>query len=368
MRIVSRIAFVFAVAGIALAAFYSTGCNTNGGINVDIAKDAFEKLSDYNFFKGKMADLVPNDGLLPYDLNSTLFSDYAEKARFVWVPKEALTADGATNYDERGLVNLPVGAVLVKNFYYPVDFRDAAKGRRIMETRLLIHRESGWEAETYVWNDEQTEAVREIAGAQKPVSFINAKGEKVNVTYGVPNKNQCLGCHEMGGKFTPIGPKVGNLDRDYNYAEAKQNQLTKWASLGYITGLPKKAGTIHTYPVWNNPATGSLDERARAYLDINCAHCHNPKGPAKNSGLDLSFTNRDALSYGIGKAPIAAGAGSGDNMIDIAPGHPENSILNYRLESTNPEVMMPELGRTIVHTEGVELIREWVASMTVSQP
>ena len=362
MRFFSKILVpIIVCASIVIAAFYGQSCNMPAGdITVDITKDAAAKLTDYNLFKGKLADLIPNGRLLPYTLITPLFSDYAEKSRFVWIPQGK-----QATYTTDGVIDLPVGAVIVKTFYYPNDFRDAAKGRRIMETRLLIHRESGWDAETYVWNDEQTEAVREIAGVQKPVSFINANGEKVSFTYGVPNKNQCSGCHELGGKITPIGPKVRNMNCNYTYAEGEMNQLKKWESIGFLTGLQANAPKVAK---WNDAASGTLDDRARAYLDINCAHCHNPKGPAKNSGLDLSYTNNDPTAIGIGKYPVAAGGGAGKNKFDIDPGHPENSILNYRLESTNSEVMMPELGRTLVHTEGVALIREWVLAMKPQVP
>ena len=359
MNLVRKSLFILACAGIVLAGVYTSGCNGSGKLMLDYTQPAFEKLSEYNLFTGKMADLVPNEGLLPYDLNTPLFSDYAEKARFVYVPKDA----GHAGYDsETGLVDLPVGSVLIKNFFYPVDARDPSKGRRIVETRMLVHRESGWDADTYVWNADQTEAVKEIAGSQFPVSFVNKDGKKFDINYAVPNKNQCGGCHESAGKITPIGPKLGNLNKDYHYADGVKNQLAKWVDAGILKELPPK-GAFNTYAVWDKPETGSLDDRARAWLDINCAHCHNPKGPAKNSGLDLRIVQQNPTSWGVNKAPVAAGAGAGNKEFDIDPGNPDNSILLYRLASTESEVMMPELGRSVVHTESVDLIRQWITAM-----
>lgn len=358
MRIISKVIFSIVLVIISLGAFYNSGCNTKpGDIVIDISKGAFAKLSEYNLFKGNMADLVPNGKLLPYELITPLFSDYAEKARFVWVPEGK-----QATYTEDGVLDLPVGSILVKNFYYPADFRDPAKGRRIMETRLLIHRTDGWDAETYVWNKEQTEATRQIVGAQIPMAFINAQGKNISFNYSVPNKNQCAACHDVSGKIMPIGPKVRNLNMDYTYADGKQNQLTKWTAVGFLTGL-KAAVSSPKLAKWNDENAGTIEARARGWLDVNCAHCHNPKGPAKNYGLDLTYTNNNPNTYGINKVPIAAGSGAGDNMVDIDPGMPENSIMIYRLESLNPEVMMPELGRTMVHTEGVALIRKWVESL-----
>ncbi len=117
--------------------------------------------------------------------------------------------------------------------------------------------------------------------------------------------------------------------------------------------------------VWDDPASGTLDARARAWLEINCAHCHNPDGPARNSVLDLLASQRNPTSFGIMKTPVAAGLGSGGRSYDIVPGQPDQSIMAYRIASTHPGVMMPELGKRLVHEEGVALIREWIAAMPV---
>jgi hypothetical protein len=114
--------------------------------------------------------------------------------------------------------------------------------------------------------------------------------------------------------------------------------------------------------VWNDPATGTLEQQARAWLEMNCAHCHNPAGPARTSGLDLRYVQNDMAKFGFWKAPVAAGRGSGGRLYDIVPGKPDDSILMYRLESTEPGVMMPELGRRLVDRAGVALVREWIRS------
>jgi mono/diheme cytochrome c family protein len=115
--------------------------------------------------------------------------------------------------------------------------------------------------------------------------------------------------------------------------------------------------------IWNDPKTGTLDERARAYLEVNCAHCHNPKGPARTSALDLLASQTDPTLWGLHKPPVAAGRGTGGRKFDIVPGKPDESIMVFRMESTEPGVMMPELPRRMVDDEGVALIREWIAKM-----
>lgn len=331
---------------------------TAKGVNIDVSLPAFDQLSKYQFFVGDIKELSPNKDVLPYDLNNALFTDYADKLRFVWMPKGV--AAEYHNSDE--VLGLPVGAVLIKNFFYNNEANDLSKGRRIIETRLLVNRGEKWDALTYVWNDEQTDAMLTGIGDIKKVSWVNASGENMNINYVVPDKNQCKGCHEYKGKLMPIGPKVRNINKIYKYIDGEQNQLEKWASVGYLSNFKKDEEPPRTAQ-WDNPESGTLHQRAMGYLDINCGHCHNPNGPGGVSGLNLSYFNELGPTLGICKSPVSAGKGSGGNHFDIVPGNPDKSILLYRMESTDPGAMMPEVGRTVVHVEGVELIREWITKM-----
>ncbi len=214
----------------------------------------------------------------------------------------------------------------------------------------------------YIWNDEQTDATLEVAGGKMDVSWIHDDGAERKVNYVVPNKNQCKGCHEVAGKFSPIGPKAKHLNKTYSYANGEKNQLEKWVEMTYLKNCPSpdKAPKM---AVWNDPATGSLEERAKPWLDINCAHCHNADGPANTSGLLLNTEITDATVAGICKTPVAAGRGAGDFTYDIVPGKADSSILVFRMESTDPGIMMPEIGRMLVHDEGLALVKEWINSL-----
>ncbi|MBQ0771721.1 MAG: hypothetical protein KBT59_07735, partial [Sphingomonadales bacterium] len=106
-----------------------------------------------------------------------------------------------------------------------------------------------------------------------------------------------------------------------------------------------------------------LNDRARGYLDVNCAHCHNINGSASNSGLFLTYEETMPVRLGINKRPVAAGRGSGTHDFDIAPGDPEGSIMIYRLDSLEAGISMPEVGRSVVHDEGVALLSQWIAEM-----
>lgn len=313
-------------------------------------------LSEYGFFTGKLADLQPADGVIPYDLNTPLFTDYAYKQRFIYLPPGT-----QATYRDTVTLDFPVGTVLIKNFYYPLDERHPEKGRRILETRLLVHDKGGWLTVPYIWNDAQTDAVQEVGGATLDVAWRDAKGKKRTITYNIPNMNQCRGCHIRNKKMSPIGPSARQLNGEYPYPEGKENQLQHLQRLGLLKGLPDLA-QVPRLANWQDP-TESLDSRARGWLDINCGHCHNPTGPANTSGLLLDFHNSNPTALGILKTPVAAGRGAGDLKYDIVPGKPDQSILLYRMNSTDPGVMMPELGRSLIHEEAVTLIRDWIAAM-----
>jgi len=320
-----------------------------------LARTPAPTLDAYHLFTDDGAQ-HPNAGVTPYALNTPLFSDYAEKQRFLYLPPGT-----KARYRPTGALDLPVGATLIKTFAYPADFRHPAEKVRMLETRLLIHRRSGWVALAYVWNAEQTQARLKRAGTRIDVSFVDAKGQDRQVDYRVPNANQCKECHSVSGRIAPIGVKARNLNGDFAYAEGPENQLAHWTRTGMLAGAPAPSQAPRTAR-WDD-ASEPLDARGRAYLDGNCGHCHNPHGMASNTGLFLDLEEARPVKIGVGKRPVAAGKGSGDLEVDLVPGHPDASIIAYRMASTDPGVMMPELGRSVVHDEGLALVRDYIARM-----
>jgi uncharacterized repeat protein (TIGR03806 family) len=291
-------------------------------------------LSAYGFFADAPAQ-QPVTGVLPYRLNTALWSDGADKLRFVYVPKGAkAVAKG------EGLIELPIGSALIKTFAFTENGQ-----RRLIETRLLLHRAEGWVALPYLWNAEQTDARLALAGAR--VSATTPTGQKIS--YRVPNKNQCKECHGVADAVIPIGPKVRNLSRTW---------LASFVKAGHLDRTPEGADVL---PLWENRTSAPVAKAARAYLDVNCAHCHRPQASASNSGLDLRWEQADPAALGVMKRPVAAGRGAGQFLFGIVPGKPEESILMHRMASTEPGVAMPELGKDTVDTEGVALVRRWIA-------
>lgn len=289
-------------------------------------------LAEYGFFADARAQ-QPAAGVTPYRLNTPLYSDGADKLRFVYVPAgQRLTADG------EGLLKFPVGSALIKTFA----FGEGAQ-RRLIETRVLLHRAEGWEALPYRWNDEQTEAVLALVGGRTQV--VTPDGQAIS--YRIPNKNQCKECHGLQGSVVPIGPK-------------SRNMAAGWLETA-LGSVPEGADTV---PRWEDRAQVPAEAAARAYLDVNCAHCHRPGATASNSGLDLRWEQRDPQAFGVFKRPVAAGRGSGGLEFGIVPGEPHASIMVHRMDSTETGVAMPELGKATVDREGRGVVVRWIEGMS----
>ena len=312
-----------------------------------------DKLSDFRFFKDASAQ-VPHDKVIPYELISTLFSDYSYKQRWVYVPNEK-----KAEYQEDWVFNFPTGSALIKTFYYPIDERNPELGKNLLETRLLLKKDQGWEAVSYAWNKEQNEAFKKIAGKTINVSWTDFMGEERDVRYRVPNVNQCKECHDADDKISPIGPKARNINKDLAFKEGTFNQLTYWMNRQIIDEYPLDLVS----PVDWTDESKDINDRVRSYLDVNCGHCHSPTGNANSTGLYLHLNETRNINLGVFKKPVATGRGSGGLKYSIVPGEPEESILLHRMISMDPGVMMPESGRALTHTEAVEMVRDWILLM-----
>jgi uncharacterized repeat protein (TIGR03806 family) len=343
-----------------------------------IAEGRPAKLSDWHVLRADGGKLKLNAGVMPYELNTPLFSDHAHKLRTLWMPPGQMA-----RYSQQDVLDFPVGTVITKTFYYPkgegqvllqthsdssAELKDGALDLsqvRLVETRILVRRADGWLALPYVWNAQQTEAELARTGDQFTLTLQDASAKRQSFPYVVPNENQCASCHMVKLKskeVQPIGPKARHLNRDFAYAGSTENQLAHMVKAGFLAGLPDDMASVQRAANWLDAAQ-PLEARARAYLDINCAHCHNPRGPASNTALNLEPFLPASRNLGLCKPPVAAGKGTGDHLFGIVPGEPDESIMIFRLASQEGGVMMPELGRSLVHEEGGKLIRDWIAAM-----
>ena len=349
-----------------------TGCKEAQEVHFYDAQHYPTTLSQWGLLRvsGAQMRIAPENHV--YELNTALFSDYAQKLRTVYIPTGQVAY-----YDPDESFEMPTGSIISKTFLYPTD----ADGRialdaswdgdpqhldlantRLIETRLLVKQADGWDAMAYVWQG--GEAYLNITGELMTLPTTTFQ----HVNYLVPSRNQCASCHATNhttGELKPIGLKARHLHRadPVNH----QNQLSAWQQRGQLQGLPS-IETIQVAARWHD-TSAELAHRAKTYLDINCGHCHNPKGAADTSGLLLDYPSlttgaHPPAAMGVCKPPIAAGRGSGGHLYSIVPGSAATSIMAYRLNTTDPATMMPELGRSLIHTEGFELVSAWIDAMT----
>ncbi len=362
MRRHSIPALILAAAALA-ACGSSQPCSPGGDGSYKTAP--YQTVSEYCLVAMTDAGIQPLPGVLPYDLNTPLFSDYAVKVRTVWMPPGTSATYADDSSDPSAMMAFPDGTLISKSFGMRDDLRKTDPQIRWIETRILMLVSGTWQGYTYVWNDAQTEATLLSSGTQQMISFINLDGGTETANYLVPAQNQCKECHGSN-PMAPIGPKARQLNKDYAYADGGENQLVRWTEAGFLTGAPDPS-LVSALPVWNDPTTGNTEQRARAYLEANCAHCHNPSGFAANTGLVLWASESDPTSYGVCKLPVAAGPATGGLPYDIVPGQPDQSILLHRISLTTTG-LMPPLGRSVVDAEGTALVSDWISGLTGSCP
>lgn len=324
---------------------------------LDLAQVPYPKLSNYKFFEGNLKDQKPSYGVIPYKPNSELFSDYALKNRFVWMPKGVK----ATFNGDGNVLEFPVGSALIKNFYYKnVQPNNTTK---IIETRIMIRKSTGWIFANYIWNDEQTEALLTTQSTARDLSWKDANNVVHTLNYRTPEVDfECLRCHSTFNNqiINPLGIKPQNINYNFNYAEGSKNQLNKLIEFGYLeNNLPDQINSTVDF----NDTSKSLDLRVRSYFDANCAHCHVNGGEASMHNLRFAF-NETINPVKMGVSAHAAHYLEGYNNVTVTPGNVNLSILHYRINTENDLLyIMPPLTRTKRHTEAVQLIETWINSL-----
>lgn len=319
-----------------------------------IASEKCKWLSDYGLFEQfTSAQITPRSNGIKYQLNSELFTDFAKKDRFIFLPDNT-----SMTYQTNEIFEFPLNSVIVKVFSLPqVDTAN------IIEIRLLIKRATGWIFLPYVWLEEKQDAFLYQNGIQITTSVVENEHTHP-FEYHIPSHANCGECHQIKDAnadihFQPIGPKAHHLNKQIEHHGQYVNQLSLWQQQGYLTNLPDDLNLIDTAPNWKNESA-NLQDRAKAYLDINCAHCHNENGSAALSGLRLEYW-RKSITHAHGVCNSSHGWRGGG--FDIWPGRGEISSIPIRMRHTDAKDRMPPIGRSLVDEQAAQLISDWIDSM-----
>ena len=268
----------------------------------------------------------------------------------------------ATYNGDGNALEFPVGAVLIKTFYY--NNVQPSNTTKIIETRLMVRKDNGWQFYDYIWNEAQTEAFLDTDqnGVFVPITFIENSVTR-EITYKIPSHTECATCHKLnatgeegGERSLPIGVKPQNLNTVYNYGNYSRNQLLQWKVQGYLDNTLPALTSIYSTVDYNDTSK-SLELRARSYIDANCAHCHRTGGHCDYVPQRFNFSNTDLYSFGVCLTSLFS---IPNYPYVINAGDADHSELVYRINTNEGSEMMPLIGRSIIHEEGVQLMRDYI--------
>lgn len=302
--------------------------NGFSGTRENIPTTLLPKLSEYNVYKGNTRNLTHTEDYTPYEVASALFSDYALKQRLIKIP-----AGTQLKAVDNSLLDFPIGTIIVKTFYYQTSDADKTTNK-LLETRLLVKTKNQWLAGTYKWNKNQNEAILSEKGSRVEALWQNEQGVNTEIKYTIPSAKDCKTCHFSNDALMPIGPKTRNLNIAIKAGKKQINQLKHWQQLGLLANLEPKNFT--STPNYENNKL-SISKRAAAYLDINCAHCHNPLGTGAKKNYDFSYEKAT------------------NNALIIAD--------KAKIEKEFEKQKMPKIGTNILHKEGLEILKSYLATL-----
>lgn len=305
-----------------------------GGSNIP------ENLSDTGCFTSTQNKTYP-DFVVPFDVQSKLWSDGEQKTRLFSIP------DGATiNTLADGDFEYPDGSILVKNFISDDTY---------LETRLFMKHVTGWAGYSYRWSDDQNDAVL-VTGLSPEEISVN------DIVHIIPSRGQCFECHTNAANIS-LGPEASQLDFEIIYPNGTEgNQLDALTGSGYLTEKP--TSTQVTELVALDDTSASIDMRARSYLHANCSGCHRPGAP----GSQLDFRIQTSLSETMACDQVPNSSDLGiDNARIIAAGESARSVLVARISTEDSNIRMPPIGTQVVHDDAVSVVRRWINSLTDCQ-
>lgn len=290
-----------------------------------------EQLSSYGIYTGQPGTLEHGTDFHLYELSSPLFSNYSKKQRLIQLP----TGTQLGKLDD-GLPSFPDGTALVKTFYYPEDERNLSLGLQVVETRVSVKKEGEWNMASYVWNSDQSDATLAPDGYDTYVTWANLDGVERTIDYHFPSQRECVSCHQVDKSVVPIGPSMRNLNRSVVHDGSTVAQLTHLQDAGVLEVFD--ISTVETLPNYEDELL-TLEERARAYIDMNCSHCHRPGGWHEAQERNFDFRYATSLT--------------------------ESRIYKRREDMVRQMELgeMPYLGNTVIHEEGLELVKTYLEGL-----
>lgn len=304
------------------------------------------RLSETGLFTD-LSLLAPASGLIEYTLSHPFWSDGVDKRRWVAVPDgEQVSFSGTAPWD------FPVGTVTVKHFEIVLDSGTPA---RRLETRVLIHRASGWQGFTYRWRGDGSDADLLTTRETETLTVTDSGGQTLQQRYDYPSSSDCLRCHTdvSGGA---LGLNTRQLNVSFDYAAATDNQLRSLNNIDLFDQDIGDATSFETLPA-REDATATPRDRARAYLDVNCASCHQPNGPTPST-LDLRWNTADGAMNAIGDSALLGDIGVTGGLL-VAPGDRQASVLWQRMARTDSS-RMPPLSSHVVDEVGLNAVGDWI--------
>jgi len=306
---------------------FHTSCNKTNEVGTKTYSFP-DSLSAFNIYINEQA-LTHSDDYIEYSVATPLFSDYSEKQRLIRVP-----SNKKLKAVSDGLLIFPDSTILVKTFYYFKDKRNPSSEINIIETRILVLVDGFWNAATYKWLPNQKDAVLLNSGFDMAVNWINQSGSPQVISYRIPSKLECGYCHKNGDEIIPIGLKVRSLNYNITRDVTQINQLRYFINSNILEET--NINQYSSLPVWNE-SSYTVEERARAYLDMNCAHCHKESGFANNSSLRMGY----------------------ENSLDQSGIRRQKNAIEVLIKRG----AMPLIGTTVIDKDGLKLVSEYLNSI-----
>lgn len=324
------------------------------------------KLSETELFKS-VREHVPADGLIPYEVNVPFWSDYAVKDRYIALPEQ-----GKVKFVEEGQWDFPVGTVFVKTFWMHQDRTKLADPMRL-ETRLLVHAPHGWQAYTYLYDDDYSDA-QLLEGSALERLAIKTDGGEVTQPYYIPSRTECFACHTQAEKFV-LGLTTRQMNRRVQLAGDEVDQIGLLERLGVFSESVGATDNMERFPEWGfgnyaacseseqnslAPPEGPPGDLARAWLDVNCAMCHRPEGIA-SGGIDMRYHTPLAEMRLLDRKPSEGRLTPPAGRL-IKPGDPRLSELLLRAGQRGVR-QMPPVATNLVSERALAVLEAWIEEL-----